>query len=86
MAQEGIEKLLNITLTDRSYYILNYPVDTCTYFTYNTCSKIMQCQQLVNFLNSLNMYISVGLTDKGLNIHKSPCSSPNFLYMHMRYR
>ena len=30
MAQEGIEKLLNITLTDRSYYILNYPVNTCT--------------------------------------------------------
>ena len=28
MAQEGIEKLLNFTLTDRSYYIINYPVDT----------------------------------------------------------
>ena len=27
MVREGIEKLLNITLTDRSYYILNYPVD-----------------------------------------------------------
>ena len=51
MAREGPEKLLNIT--DRSYNVLYY-ID----FTYSTCVlQLVQCQQLVYFLNSLKRKI-----------------------------
>ena len=51
MAREGPEKLLNIT--DRSYNVLYY-ID----FTYSTCVlQLVQCLQLVYFLNSLKRKI-----------------------------
>ena len=51
MVREGIEKLLNIT--DRTYNILYY-----INFTYSRCAlQLVQCQQLVYFLNSLKRKI-----------------------------
>ena len=48
MARVGIEKILNIT--DRTYNDLYY-----IKFTYSTCAlQLVQCQQLVYFLNSFS--------------------------------